>query len=168
MVWVDWVIIAILAISSLISFKRGFIKEAMSLGVWLIAFLVATWFSPLLAPMLVDYINEPSLRQLSAFAMLFIATLLTGSLANYLLSTLVKATGLTGTDRLLGVIFGASRGLIIIMAFVIYVPQLLAVQEDSWWQQSSLIPHFVSFEEHFKAIVAVVRSTISSWFQTGV
>lgn len=164
MPWIDWAIISVLLISSLISFVRGFVKEAMSLVVWLLAFLVATGFSPYFAPLLADYLSEPSFRQLAAFAILFIATLVTGGLANYLLSTLIKVSGLSGTDRLLGVIFGCARGLIVIMVFVIFAPQLVEVQQDSWWQESQLIPHFVQFEDQFKQLSAMVYTSIAAWF----
>jgi membrane protein required for colicin V production len=152
--WADWVIIAILGISSLISLKRGFVKEALSLAIWLIAFAVASWFGPRLSPLLTPYLDTPSLRQMAAFAGLFIATLVVGSAVNYLLSTLIKATGLSGTDRMLGVLFGLLRGLIIVMILVLYVPKLVPVNEDLWWQESSLIPNFLAFEDRFKGLVS--------------
>lgn len=162
--WADWAIVIILGISSLISLKRGFVKEALSLAIWLIAFIVASWFSPVLAPMLAAYIEAPSLQQMVAFAGLFIATLLVGGAVNYLLSTLIKATGLSGTDRMLGVLFGLVRGLVIVMVAVLYVPKLIPVNEDLWWQQSTLIPHFLSFEESFKTLSASIYQLVAGLF----
>ncbi|MGH1486077.1 MAG: CvpA family protein [Cellvibrionaceae bacterium] len=154
--WADWAIIAILAISSLISLKRGFVKEALSLAIWVIAFGVASWFSPMLAPLLAAYLNTPSLQQMAAFALLFVSTLLVGGAVNYLLATLIKATGLSGTDRLLGILFGVFRGAVIIMVLVLYLPKAVPVNEDIWWQQSALIPQFLSFEGGFRQLVASV------------
>ncbi len=154
--WADWVIVAIIALSCAISLIRGFIKEALSVAIWLTAFGIATWFSPKLAPLLAAYIDAISLRQMAAFAALFIATLLVGGAVNYLLSTLVKATGLSGTDRLLGVLFGFIRGFVIIMVIVLYLPQMVPVDQDEWWNDSSLIPHFLSFEDKFKSTASAL------------
>ena len=154
--WADWAIITILAISSLISLKRGFVKEALSLAVWVIAFGVASWFSPLLAPLLAAYLNTPSVQQMVAFALLFVSTLLVGGAVNYLLATLIKATGLSGTDRLLGILFGAFRGAVIIMVLVVYLPKIVPLNEDVWWQQSALISQFLSFEGGFRQFVTAV------------
>ncbi len=157
--WADWVIIAILSLSCAISLIRGFVKEALSVAIWIIAFGVASWFSPKLAPLLAVYIDVISLRQMVAFASLFVATLLVGGAVNYLFSTLIKATGLSGTDRLLGVLFGATRGFIIIMVIVLYLPKMVPVDQDLWWSESRLISHFLSFEDKF-------RSTTGSLYES--
>ena len=80
--WADWTIIAILSLSCAISLVRGFVKEALSVAIWIIAFGVASWFSPKLAPLLTVYIDAISLRQMVAFASLFVATLLVGGAVN--------------------------------------------------------------------------------------
>jgi membrane protein required for colicin V production len=162
--WADWVIIAILVLSSLISLKRGFVKEALSLAIWIIAFIIASVFSPKLAPLLAAYLDVPSLQQMAAFALLFIATLLVGGAINYLLSTLIKATGLTGTDRLLGMLFGLIRGLVVVMVAVLYVPKLVPVDQDAWWQQSSTIPYFVAFEDRFRELSGTLFGGIKQFF----
>jgi len=164
MTLVDWLIVAILVISALISIKRGFVKEALSLAIWLVAFFVASTFSPLLAPILANYIDAASIQQMAAFAILFIATLLVGGGLNYLLATLIKVSGLSGTDRLLGVIFGAVRGGVIVMLLVIGLPKLLPVQEDLWWQQSAIIPHFVAFEDDFWRLSTTIYHSVKGLF----
>jgi len=164
MTLVDWLIVAILAISALISLKRGFIKEALSLAIWLVAFLIASTFSPLLAPILANYLDIPSIQQMAAFAILFIATLIVGGGVNYLLATLIKVSGLTGTDRLLGMLFGVVRGAVIVMVLVIYMPKFLPVEEDLWWQHSTLIPHFVAFEDDFWGLSTAVYDLVKGLF----
>lgn len=162
--WADWAIIAILAISSLISLKRGFVKEALSLAIWIVALAIASLFSPKLAPVIAVYIETPSLQQMVAFASLFVATLLIGGAVNYLLSTLIKATGLSGTDRMLGVLFGLVRGLIIVMVILLYTPKLIPLNEDSWWQQSTLIPQFLDFEDRFRQLSSSIYTYIFEFF----
>lgn len=145
--WADWIIVAIIGVSCLISLKRGFVKEALSLVVWVAAFIVAIAFHDRLATLLIDHISAPSLRSLIAFAALFIVTLIIGALVNAMVAALVQATGLTGTDRLLGMVFGLARGLLVILALVVVLPMLLPVQQDAWWRESQIIPHLTLMED---------------------
>ncbi len=144
--WADWLIISIIALSALISVKRGFVKEALSLFIWVTAFVIARTFSFSMATLLEHYIALYSVRLAAAFAILFAATLIVGSLVSYLVSTLVRATGLSGTDRVLGMIFGLARGaliIVVLLALVKYTP----VTGDAWWRESYLIPQFLMLEE---------------------
>jgi len=97
--WVDWAIIAVIAVSSLISLKRGFVKEALSLLTWIIAGVVAWMFGGALSHHLAEYISTPSAQVIAACALLFVATLLVGALVNFLIGELIRVTGLSGTDR---------------------------------------------------------------------
>jgi membrane protein required for colicin V production len=159
--WADWVIILVLLISSVISLKRGFIKEALSLSVWVAAFIIATLFSPHLVPHFEAYASTPSAQQMAAFSTLFIVSLLLGSALSYLLASLVKVAGLSNADRVLGVIFGLARGVLIILAVVLYVPIVVPIDQDNWWMESSLIPHFLSMEEGFHELMSSFSSLFS-------
>ncbi len=164
--WADWTILAILAVSSLISIKRGFVKEALSVACWALAFVIAAVFSNPLAGLLENSISTPSLRNLSAFAILFVATLVVGAMVNYLIGELIKMTGLSGTDRLFGMIFGLARGVIVVMAILIFLPGLLPVESDAWWQSSLLIPNFLAFEDWARSAASSVGSAVYNLFNS--
>lgn len=138
MSWPDYAIIAVVAVSILVGALRGFIKEVFSLVVWAAAFLVAYHFSGDVADLMADAIALPSARTAMGFAGLFIAVLLVGGLANYLLGKLVQSTGLSGTDRLLGGVFGAARGLALVVA-VLLVSGFTPIPADPWWKESATI-----------------------------
>ncbi len=143
--WADWTIIAIIAISGLFSLKRGFVKEALSLASWVAAFIVARLFTAPLSLVLQDYIEMPSARVAVAFAILFLATLIVGALISALIVALVQATGLSSTDRILGIGFGLARGALLIVVLVALLGITPAIQ-DPWWHDSRLIPHFIQME----------------------
>lgn len=143
----DWIIVAILAASGLLSLWRGFVKEAISLVVWVAAFGIGITFSPQLSTLLAVSVENDSLRLILAFILLFIGTLIVGGLINRILASLLKVTGLSGTDRLLGMVFGVFRGAIVILACLIIVPPLVAVNEELWWRESMLIPQFLMLED---------------------
>ena len=146
MEYADYVILGIIAISILVGAIRGFIKEAFSLAVWAAAFLVAFQYSGDLALQLESHIELPSARTSLAFAGLFLSVLLVGGLLTFLVGKLVEKTGLSGTDRLLGGVFGGVRGLILVLVLML-VAGLTPVPQDPWWQQSRSIQSLMPLAE---------------------
>ncbi|MGK0445271.1 MAG: membrane protein required for colicin V production [Bermanella sp.] len=159
MLIIDWVILAVVLISALISIKRGFVKEMLSLASWIAAFIIARIFSGHLDVLLVEWIETPSARYGAAFAILFAATLIVGAMINNLVGELVKVTGLAGTDRMFGIVFGVARGLILITAAV-YGLQMTAFSADPWWKESALIPHFELMVSWSKNILPGAAETL--------
>ncbi|HEC29711.1 MAG TPA: CvpA family protein [Gammaproteobacteria bacterium] len=139
--WVDVAILVIITLSAIISLFRGFVREAVSLASWILAFWVSISFSDRLVPMLEGLISSPTIRLTVAFSVLFLVTLLVGALINYIIGQLVQKTGMGGTDRVLGVLFGIGRGLLLVGILVMLggIPQL---SHESWWQESMFIARF--------------------------
>ena len=146
MEYADYVIFGVIAISILVGAIRGFVKEAFSLAVWAAAFLVAFQYSGALALQLENHIELPSARTSLAFAGLFLSVLLVGGLLTFLVGKLVEKTGLSGTDRLLGGVFGGVRGLALVLAMML-VAGLTPVPQDPWWQQSRTIQSLMPLAE---------------------
>lgn len=142
MAWFDIAILAIIALSALISLLRGFVKESISLVTWLAAGFIALSYHLVLAEFFKPYIESPTISQAVAFSILFLTTLIVGAIINYMISQLVSKTGLTGTDRTLGVVFGAARG-ILIVAMIVLFAGLTPMPAESWWQESTLVEHFM-------------------------
>jgi membrane protein required for colicin V production len=137
----DWAIIAVLAISTLMSLRRGFLKEALSLGTWIAAFVVARQFHGPMDQLLETQIVDSLMRSIAAFTALFVGTLLVGAALGFLLGALINATGLSSTDRVLGMVFGFARGALIVTV-VIGLLNLTPLVNDSWYTTASLVPHF--------------------------
>jgi membrane protein required for colicin V production len=138
MSWPDYAILAVILVSVLVGALRGFIKEVFSLLVWAAAFFVAYQYGGDVAGLMEDAVELPSARTAMGFTGLFVAVLLVGGLLNYLLGRLVASTGLSGTDRLLGGLFGAARGLALVVVTLL-VAGLTPIPADPWWRDSPTI-----------------------------
>ena len=141
MAWLDIVILGIILLSALISLVRGFVREAFSLAVWVLAFWVSWSFFRDLEVPLQAWIESPTVRVGVAFAALMIATLVVGGLVNFLIIQLVQRTGMSGTDRLIGMVFGAARG-VLLVAVLVLLAGLTPMPEEDWWRESGLVGYF--------------------------
>lgn len=143
---VDLVLLAVVLLSILVGFWRGFIKEVFALAVWAFALVVAFQFSGVLAELLVGHIEMPSARTGLAFTAIFVMVLVIGGLLTWLIGKLVKHTGLSGTDRLFGGVFGAVRGLVLLLGLVI-AAGFTPIPADPWWQSSRVIQGLLPLAE---------------------
>lgn len=140
----DWVIVAVIGISTLLSLLRGFTREAVSLAAWVVALMGARILSPALAVVFVGHIENPELRELAAFAALFLAILIVGMLLAHMLSEAVRDSALSFGDRVLGMAFGFSRGVLVVVVAIAFSARWFATEH--WWTESRFIPHLALFE----------------------
>ena len=146
--WIDFTILGVILLSTVISLIRGFVKEAISLAVWFAAFFIASQFYADLATFMTKF-DDQLIRNGVAIAILFASTLILGGLVSYLVSQLVQFTGLSGTDRALGSVFGLLRGALIVSALLFFLDTFTASSTSEWWQASVLIPEFTPIIELF-------------------
>jgi membrane protein required for colicin V production len=156
--WLDWLITGVIIVSTLVSVMRGFVKEALSLASWAVAFFLAMTFAGQLSVQLQPWISNDSLRYASAYVILFAATLMVGGLLNRLLTQIIKSTGLGGLDRLLGTAFGFTRGLVLVMVVLYVARTLIPEQEQEIIQESAVLPHLTLVvdwaEQRFSGLLA--------------
>lgn len=138
--WLDWGIVAIVGLSTLFSLLRGFTREALSLLGWVAAFVLANLFASAVATELAGAISNLTARYIAAWLLVFAATLVAGTLLAVMVGQAVRATGLGALDRLLGMIFGFARGIVIVLVLVFLARELLAPRDQQWLYQAQLMP----------------------------
>ena len=139
--WIDYVILGVIVLSALTGFVRGFIKEVIALGVWVAAVWIAFGYAKPVAAWLGTYIQDKSVQVVLAYVVIVIGTVLVGGILNTTLSFILHHSGLSGTDRLLGLAFGAVRGIFVI-ALVMVVIRISAFPEDEYKKKSQFYPYF--------------------------
>jgi membrane protein required for colicin V production len=141
--WADYTILAVLGLSVLMGLWRGLVAEVLALAVWVCAFWVAWLLGPALADRFSASISTPSMRVILAYALCFIAVLIAGAIVTFLMRKLVEGSGLSGSDRLLGMVFGLGRGMALVVLLV-FLLGFTPFSTDPWWRQSQLLPSFES------------------------
>lgn len=146
--WVDIVLGGAVLISALIGIARGLIKEVLSLLAWVIAIWVAWKFADMVADKYIrGLIDDPTISYLAAFGGLFLVSMFALGLFNMLISSFLASSGLGGIDRMLGMVFGLLRGLIIAAGLVFVGKFIPPVHEMKMWQESKLQPTFGALVE---------------------
>lgn len=136
----DYAIIAILAASVLLGAWRGMVSEVLSLASWVVAFLVAReWGEQVGTQLLAPYLTVTFWQIAGGWILLFIATILAVSILRALLRKTLHAIGLGFFDRMLGMVFGAARGILLILLLVA-IGGMTKLPEESWWRQARFAP----------------------------
>lgn len=141
MLLIDYVIIAIIVISAIVGLARGFVREVIALGVWAAALAAAWFFYQPVAVYLEPWISTPTLRIGAAALLLIFIVLILGAVLAWLLTLLVEKTGLTGTDRVLGLAFGAARGAVVV-ALLVFLASLTPLTQEPMWTDAKLLGQF--------------------------
>ncbi len=132
----DVAMLAVMVLSTAVGVWRGLVFELMSLLGWFVAYFAAQWMTLTVAPYVPVGVPGSALNQAAAFALSFLCALLVWALLSRLLKALVHATLLGGLDRLLGGIFGALRGLVLLLALAAVVTRTPWAESPAWQQSS--------------------------------
>jgi len=119
--WLDVVVLAVLAVSAAMSFRKGLTREVVGLASAVLAILLGIWFYGTAGSFLAPYLSSRGLANFAGFLLVFCGVLLLGHLVSYGIGKFLKVTGLSIFDHLLGAVFGALRGLLIMVALVMAI-----------------------------------------------
>ncbi|HEX4854502.1 CvpA family protein [Arenimonas sp.] len=136
--WADYALLLVLLVSMGVGLWRGFVVEVLSLTVWVAAFWLSMGFGADVAAWFTG-VEEPSARLFLGYAGVFVGVLLLGGLITWALGKFIANTGLSATDRVLGVGFGLLRGLVLACVAVLLMG-FTTLPSEPWWQASKLMP----------------------------
>ncbi|MGO8829828.1 MAG: CvpA family protein [Steroidobacteraceae bacterium] len=148
----DVLILLVLLGSTLIGLLRGFVREAVSLGCWIVAIWAAWRFGPLVEPHLGGLLADPRAAPWVGRLVVLVLVLLVGWVIGMLLSYFTRSFGLGPLDRFIGLLFGIVRGMVL-MGLMIIGGELLHMNQDSWWNRSKLVPYGEAVGDWLRAMV---------------
>lgn len=161
--WFDYVIVGLIALSMLISFFRGFIREAISLLTWIVALLISIRFAePLSNHLGVFHVDSPSIRYTIAFIILFIIILIIGFIVNSIMKYLIHRIGIGPMDRLLGIFFGVARG-ILAVAVILVIINFSPLKSEPWLTASQFTPKFNPLVQWLNGFLPKKVEQVSDW-----
>jgi membrane protein required for colicin V production len=159
----DLLIVLSCVLSAGIGVWRGFVKEALSLLTLLAAIWLAWRFAGLIAPKLGNWAANADVRIWTARVIVFVFAIVVGAVASWIARQLIRYTGLSGVDRLLGGAFGFARG-VLIVGLMVLVLDFFELDQDDWWQGARLRP----YAEQVAAVVKKYAELGTRYVQGGV
>jgi membrane protein required for colicin V production len=111
---IDIIVIAVVTLSALIAFLRGFVREVLTIGSWLGASLVTLYGFPLLQGKFEQLISSKMAADIVCGITLFLVSLVLFSILSHMIARFVRGSALTAVDRSLGLLFGLVRGAILV------------------------------------------------------
>ena len=133
----DWAFVAVVGVSMLVGAWRGLVFEVLSVVSWLAAFVLAQWFAPDVAQHVSMAGASEVVRYGAGFVLVFVATVFAGGLIAFVVKKMVAAVGLSPADRALGALFGAVRGVVVVLAVAVVVG-LTPLRTMPWWQDAQV------------------------------
>lgn len=137
----DLAVVSVIGLSMLLGVMRGVVREALALIGWIAAFFAARWLAGDVAALLPDTIPNQGLRQLAAFIIVVIGVLLLMAFITSAATSLMRRSGLSTLDRSLGLLFGFTRGVVIMLLFVL-VAGLTNLPRQVFWKNALLSAPF--------------------------
>jgi len=150
--FVDYILIAIVGLSMVLSLWRGFVREVISLIGLVLAFLAASRLSGQAGDYLGQWIDNATIADGAGFAIVFVIVMLVVGLIGAVIRKLVDIADLTATDRTLGIFFGAARGMLLIaLAFLVYTT--ISKPSSPWLKNSMLTPYAIELGDMLGGVI---------------
>jgi membrane protein required for colicin V production len=164
---VDYILIAIVALSMLFGAIRGFLRESVALLGWLVGLWLAWRYAGLVEPYLGGALRGTELQVWVARLIVLFASIITAWIIGSLLGYLVQRSGLTlGLDRILGGIFGLVRGAVIV-GFAIMLADAAELRGEDWWKGSKLMPLGEEMATVLRGYVETGRQVVDDVAESG-
>ncbi|MCU0950857.1 MAG: CvpA family protein [Burkholderiaceae bacterium] len=140
MTTLDWIIVAGVSLSVLLGLWRGFVREVLSLVGWIAGLWLALLYAGDLGARLPFDLPWPAARTALAALAIVLACVILAALVAWAIGKFLSAVKLSGTDRMLGALFGLLRAALVVLLAVLFIGRTELVQHPVW-RESLLLPH---------------------------
>jgi membrane protein required for colicin V production len=115
----DAIVIVVVLISAILAMVRGFVREVLSVASWVAAAAAAYFFYKPIVPLVKPYIESNTVATIVAAAAIFFVALIVASYITMRISDFVIDSRVGAFDRMLGFVFGAARGVLLLVIAVL-------------------------------------------------
>jgi membrane protein required for colicin V production len=136
----DYILLGMLLVSGLVGVLRGLIREALSLVIWVAALWCSARFGQQAARLFTTLLDESLWQLWAGRVALFVGVLFAGSILAWIVTYFVRRSVITGTDRVLGMLFGIARG-VVLAGILVLALDLGGFAAEPWWRESKLLPY---------------------------
>jgi len=144
MTWFDGLIIAVVLLSAIISFFRGFVREAISLGAWVCGIVFALRYGADLGGVIFgSFLKSPTMQYVLGFIVILLGALIIGMIINIVIRGLMQRRGISFVDGAAGIIFGVARGVLVVSVIILLI-ESTQLEQQPGFRQSLIAPHFQS------------------------
>ena len=161
--WLDIVLLIVLGVSVLASFRKGFTREVIGLVSVVLALLLGVWFYGTAGAFLLPYVSSPAVAHFAGFFLVFFGVLLLGHLTGFVVGRFLRVTGLSVFDHLLGAAFGLLRGIVISVALILGIMAFSPGEKPPASVVNSRIAPYVA--DAARAIAAVAPNELREGFR---
>jgi len=166
----DLLLAVIVGGSIVFGFLAGFARAGVSFLAAILGVLFGFWFYGIPADFLHRYIGSETFSNIAGFLVVFFVCVLMGALIGKLLAKLLKWTGLSWLDRMMGAGFGLVRGVVAVVAFVSILLAFTPRPIPNWMSGSLLLPYAIDASNMVatlapRALKNSVRETVSEMHQ---
>lgn len=148
--WIDFLILGIISLSIITGLFRGFIKEIVALFVWAVGLSTGFLYSGKLEVVFSSFLHDRTMRVIAAFLSILLVILIIGAILNRIISIILQRSGLSSTDRLLGMGFGLVRGLFSVTLLIVAINMTNIADTVHYSRQSKLYVKFSPLVNYMK------------------
>jgi membrane protein required for colicin V production len=140
----DFAIIAVIALSAVFAFARGFVREALSIVAWLGAAAITLYGFNNVYVIVIRFVSTPLLADLIAGAGLFVVSLVVLTILTGYIARFVSSSALSPIDRTLGLLFGLARGVVLVSLAYLVVDISLPQNDRPPWIKEAKSERFLA------------------------
>ena len=136
----DGILLGITLVSAVLAMVRGFSREVLSVVSWAAAAAAAYLFYKPVVPFLTPYISNDTIAQIAAAGLVFVVTLIVVSIITMKIADFIIDSRIGALDRTLGFLFGAARGVLLVVVAMLFFNWLVTENQPAWVAQAKSKP----------------------------
>lgn len=150
----DGVVIAVVLFSAILAMVRGFSREILSIASWAGSAAAAWYLHPLIVPYAMNYTSDEKIARAGSAGIVFLIALIVISFITSKIADLIIDSRIGALDRTLGFLFGAARGVLLLVVAVAFWNWLVAAEtQPDWVKQAKSKPFLDNLVERLEAVL---------------